>query len=105
MTNKFIMVEDKEIPAHWDICESCDGEGGTSSHLGAFTSEEFYEAFETEEDQQRYFNGGYDNKCDECNGTGKVLYPNWDDLSEDDARMVELYLFGNRFERSGCGEY
>lgn len=60
-----------ELPTKWGICGTCSGNGKHSQHLGAYSQEEFDEAFDPEE-AERYFRGDYDTRCDECDGTGKV---------------------------------
>jgi DnaJ-class molecular chaperone len=62
------------MPGEWCICDTCDGHGSHSQHLGAYTSSEFDEAFGTPEEQEDYMSGAYDRPCHSCNGTGKV----WD---------------------------
>lgn len=63
--------EDREVnlPAHWAICDRCNGEGKSSAHLGAFTGEQMREDPEFAED---YMSGVYDKPCHVCSGTGKV---------------------------------
>lgn len=70
----------------WRICPRCEGEGTSSAHLGAFTSEEWTEQdFEFQED---YMAGAYDRTCEECSGTGKV---NAQDEADWSARRADLY--------------
>ena len=76
------------IPAFWNICDDCYGNGESSAYLGAFTAEDFDEAFPEDDDRMRYLSGGYDRRCEQCNGTGKVLLP--DDRSNDP--IVQAYL-------------
>jgi len=55
----------------WSICPTCQGDGKSSAHLGAFSADEFHESFDDEE-AERYIHGEYDRQCDRCQGTGKV---------------------------------
>jgi hypothetical protein len=71
----------------WRICPRCEGEGTSSAYLGDYTAEEFNEAFDPEE-QERYFEGGYDRTCEQCNGTGKV---NGEDEKQWNDRRADLY--------------
>lgn len=57
--------------AKWKICPRCEGEGKSSAYLGAYTAEEFQEAFDAEE-QEDYIAGRYDGACEQCGGSGKV---------------------------------
>lgn len=66
--------EEINIPAVWEICETCGGDGTSSAYLGAFTSDDIVEL--GEEWREDYFAGRFDRPCDECKGSGKVLFPN-----------------------------
>lgn len=57
------------LPAHWEICGVCEGEGSSCAHLGVFTTDDFREDPEFAE---AYFGGSYDRPCGECDGSGKV---------------------------------
>lgn len=59
------------VPATWEICTDCRGNGGSSAYLGAFTREEWDE--EGHEWQEDYLAGHYDRPCEHCRGSGKVL--------------------------------
>lgn len=56
------------LPGGWAICPDCNGHGGSSAYLGAFTREDMDEDPEFFED---YMAGRYDRPCPNCNG-GKV---------------------------------
>jgi len=64
-----------ELPARWEICDRCDGEG---QHVnpnvdGHGISAEEWEQDWDEESREGYFRGDYDVPCEaRCNG-GKVL--------------------------------
>ena len=60
-----------QLPAHWVICGTCDGDGKSSAHLGAFTQDEW--AQEDDDFKQDYLDGVYDLPCPECGGSGKVM--------------------------------
>ena len=68
-------VETVTIPAKWDICDLCDGEGthvNPAIDAGGLSQEDF------EQDPsftEAYFNGIYDVPCRQCGGTGKMLVP------------------------------
>lgn len=64
-----------QVPAKWAICDRCEGSGGSSAWLGAFSAEEFAEQFDYDE-QADYFAGKYDRPCEFCGGSGKVLIAN-----------------------------
>lgn len=73
----------------WHICDRCRGDGTCliSGLEGvAFTADEFEEAFDLDE-RERYFNGGYDRSCPDCDGSGKVLLVD-DDVLEHQAPHV-----------------
>lgn len=87
MTN-FKMIGDVKVPAHWEICSACRGEGMSSAYLGAYTREEFDQEFDYEE-QERYFAGEYDRPCEVCEGSGKILEIDYDNLSPEQKEAVD----------------
>lgn len=58
------------IEHQWVICPSCQGEGASSSYLGAFTSEDW--ADQDDEFKEHYLRGGFDRACERCDGSGKI---------------------------------
>ena len=64
-----------DLPAKWEICLDCGGDGKTylgiaAEHQPAFTREDFdYEGPDFYED---YMRGRYDAQCPGCKGSGKV---------------------------------
>lgn len=83
----------------WSICSRCQGEGTSSAYLGAFTSEEFADAFDAEE-REHYINGGYDRPCEQCNGTGKVTKQDTDAYAARRAEKYQEWLESGRPEGS-----
>jgi hypothetical protein len=63
------------LPANWEICGDCRGEGKSSAYLGAFTAEDMHEDPDFADD---YMAGHYDRTCDTCHGKGRVLVPDHD---------------------------
>lgn len=57
------------LPAHYAICDRCQGRGTTSRHLGSFTQSEWAE--QDEDFKEDYLSGAYDKPCG-CDN-GKVL--------------------------------
>jgi hypothetical protein len=64
--------ETDRLPAVWIICDTCSGNGAHSHHLGAITHEDRCNDWD-EESWEEYMDGGYDRRCEDCKGTGKVL--------------------------------
>lgn len=65
--------EEVDLPAKWEICPRCDGDG-THDHpafSNGITSDEWAEW--GDEDRETYMCGGYDVHCEECKGSGTVL--------------------------------
>ncbi len=67
-----------ELPAKHEVCHKCEGHGThLTESIGnhAYSAEEFYEAFDDEEDRADYFRRGgkYDVKCSVCQGKNVVL--------------------------------
>lgn len=76
------------LPTVWAICSTCRGDGHHSRHLGAFSGEEFDEAFGTPEEKEDYFAGVYDKTCEDCGGTGKVQIVDRDRLTDEQAERL-----------------
>lgn len=77
-----------ELPARWEICSHCRGDGKTSAYLGAFSREDFDADPDFAED---YVSGVYDRPCDDCGGTGRVLVIDEDALSTRQRRVFLAY--------------
>lgn len=63
---------DVKLPARWEICDRCEGDGHHSNPSidGNGLPEEFAE---DEEFMQGYMRGAYDVACEVCSGRGRVL--------------------------------
>jgi DnaJ-class molecular chaperone len=69
------LQQDDETPRYtgnWIICPHCSGDGSHSKRFGCMTMSEFEDCFDDEDSQRDYFDGAYDERCDPCNGTGKL---------------------------------
>lgn len=60
-----------QLPANWEICSTCRGNGGHSLRFGAITEEDRRLNWD-DESFQDYMSGAYDETCQTCEGTGKV---------------------------------
>ncbi len=78
--------DDIQLPAKWEICPVCEGEGKESAYLGSWTGSEWAE--EDPDFQEDYMRGGYDRRCEQCNGSGKIKDIDWDSI---EANNPELY--------------
>lgn len=58
------------LPAHWEICGCCSGNGTTSRYMGSWTQSEW--ADEDPDFKEDYLAGNYDRPCEECKGLGRV---------------------------------
>lgn len=110
------------FPSKMEVCSECEGHGFVlreGLRGEAYTAEEFYEAFEEEEDREEYFRHGgkYDQQCPECKGKNvvpvvneerltaeqKVLYAEWQKWEEDNARYeAESRAEREAERRMGC---
>jgi len=104
MTTKTVIWEDDDglehetrLPATWEICSHCGGDGKHSRRLGAFTSSEW--ADEDPEWQEEYLAGRYDEQCEACDGAGKVLEIDESRLSDEQRAAVEYLDNCARYER------
>ena len=80
----------KRIPALWEICSDCQGNGASSAYLGAFTQEDIERDW-SQDEWSDYLDGGYDKPCGPCNGSGKVLVPDWEALEKADPALATAY--------------
>lgn len=85
-----------ELPATWDICSRCDGEG---SHVNpsidgnGISAEEFMGPDWDDDEREMYFSGGYDVACEAGCTNGKVLVPDEDACTQEPLKtLLETYL-------------
>lgn len=78
------------LPHRWAICGCCNGEGQTSAHLGDVT--EWLRDECTPEEREDYFAGGYDRDCPECDGTGKIMVPDFEKITAEQKAAYDLDL-------------
>ncbi len=84
------------FPAKYEVCPECEGTG-TELIEGlkgvAFTSEEFAECFDDDEDREAYFNPGshYHTSCSHCVGRTTVLVVNEEKLSAEEKKDYDRY--------------
>jgi DnaJ-class molecular chaperone len=99
-------MHNKQFTGPWVICGRCNGDGSHSHRLGAISAEEMAHDWD-EEEQERYFAGGYDETCEECDGTGKVREPANDEEREAQKAAYEFRAnerYWQRLEAHACGE-
>ena len=63
------------VPTKIEICSHCEGRGGHSKRFGAFSGRRLEEAQEDEEFWQGYMSGHFDERCEVCDGDGRVKVP------------------------------
>lgn len=82
--------ETVELPAIWEVCGRCHGEGkhDPESFAGGFSSEDFAEDPDFAEE---YFKGSYDVPCEECHGRTTVLMVDEARLNDEQKKHYEAY--------------
>jgi RecJ-like exonuclease len=81
------------IPARFEICDECRGEGRhTNRNIdgNGITASEWEEDWD-DESREAYFRGDYDVDCEECDGSGKVLVPETENLTPKHREDLERY--------------
>lgn len=74
--------EPTKVPAKWEICDRCDGDGHHGNPAFDGTSAEWwYEGDPDGEDLSDYLSGRWDVQCDECHGEGKVRVANEEQMT------------------------
>lgn len=103
---KFIVVEDDDegdikLLCKWGVCPTCEGNGSHTNpniDCGGISAEDFYEDPGFAED---YFNGAYDQPCNECKGLRVVPEV---DRNNNSKEMIERYDDHLRFEAEYAAE-
>jgi len=75
------------LPAEYVICSQCRGTGGHSLRFGAITQSDRDEHWD-EDSFESYMRGDYDEKCEPCDGTGKVLIVDRDACRTDEQKAA-----------------
>lgn len=75
------------LPAEWAICSQCRGSGGHSLRFGAITQEDRLLNWD-EEAFADYMRGAYDETCEVCDGSGKVLIVDRDACRTDEQKAA-----------------
>src|SRR3954470_11668333 len=92
------------LPSRWEICDTCIGEGkhsrGVEGDGGGITSSEWAE-WDAEE-RDTYVSGGYDRRCDDCQGSGKIKVVDEDQLTPDLRKRWHEKLQGDSEWRRSC---
>lgn len=82
------------IPAKYEVCNSCYGTGTTTRHVemdgGGFTASEWAE--QDDEFKEDYLNGVYDRPCPECKGQRVVAEVNEEACSKEFLDIYHKYL-------------
>lgn len=75
-----------DLPARWEICGDCEGEGKSSAYLGALTEDVRADWHPDELDD--YLRGRYDRACECCKGSGRVLTPDLPVCQAEDEKLA-----------------
>ena len=78
-----------EVPAKFVICNVCNGKGTHSLAVDGhgITAEEWNNEWSYEE-QEMYMRGEYDQRCEACEGSGKLTEPNWAMMSNKEIEII-----------------
>ena len=90
------------LPAKYEICSTCRGTGGHSLRFGAITQRDREEW--DDDSFEAYMRGDYDEKCEDCEGSGKVLVDHQHRTAAQQARQHRIRLAGV-IERRIAGEH
>lgn len=82
--------EFNDWPTVWAICDDCRGSGTRSLGGASFTASEWAEWDQDERDEYR--EGFYDRPCSACEGSGKVLEPDTENMSADQLEDFRAWL-------------
>lgn len=78
-----------EVPIKFEICPTCQGKGthvNPSIDCNGLTAEDFAEDPDFAED---YFNGAYDQTCNECGGERVVPEINREGVNEETGKLID----------------
>lgn len=84
-------------PMRWKVCPACNGRGTMTLKRIAISADAFDEDPDFAED---YFNGVYDEACDECRGRTTVSVIDEDRLTADEKEWVEEWWADERDYRA-----
>lgn len=62
-----------DLPARWELCGLCEGEGKHSLAVSGEGITESEWADWSHEERESLFAGEYDRRCEDCKGSGKIL--------------------------------
>lgn len=68
----------------WIICPTCSGEGQHSRAIGCITADQWEQDW-SDDEKEMYLEGGYDQTCESCQGSGKIKEEQLRGLAEDRA--------------------
>lgn len=101
--------EEHELPACWEICDRCKGEGThTNPNIDGhgITMEEWHGPDWDDESREMYMSGGYDVACEAGCSDGKVLVPDEEACkSEPRKTILERYYEQQEDEARTRAEY
>jgi hypothetical protein len=89
------------LPTYWAICQDCQGEGHHAKHIGEITSDQWNHEWD-EDERESYLRGGYDTRCDTCDGSGKVREIRREGKMTDQQRRILETLDRRSQERREC---
>lgn len=102
MPKPFIIEDDTglelHLPTQWEICPTCDGEGQHSRAVdgNGITASEWNGPEWDEDSRALYLSGGYDQRCDECHGDGKIAVVDESRLTPDQLEWWTRWIESER---------
>jgi hypothetical protein len=92
ITPRFGYCLDAKVPARFEVCGRCHGEGRHSNPSIDGHGMSHEELHEDPDFAERYFSGVYDVICEECSGKRVVLVPDESKISEKVKEAHEHWL-------------